>query len=112
MPHNQEVAGYSFLADMYQDGYYPDHLVDLGKAILVRMCDRIETEKPTDLAALYAITHAATEEFNELEEVFDQAGSEIETVARDTIGMDFHFVATAYGFAEADIEELISTREW
>jgi ATP-dependent RNA circularization protein (DNA/RNA ligase family) len=112
VPLNQQVAGYSFLAEMYQDGYYPDHVVDLGKAILVRMCDRIEAEQPADLAALYAITHAATEEFNELEEVFDQAGSEIETVARDAIGTDFYFVATAYGFADAHIEELISTREW
>ncbi|MCP2328773.1 ATP-dependent RNA circularization protein (DNA/RNA ligase family) [Hamadaea flava] len=112
MPLNQQVARYSFLAEMYQDDYYPDHVVDLGKAILVRMCDRIEAEQPADLAALYAITHAATEEFNDLEEAFDQAGSEIETVARDAIGTDFDFIATAYGFADADIEELISTREW
>ncbi|MCP2328782.1 hypothetical protein HDA40_007289 [Hamadaea flava] len=61
------------------------------------MCDRIEAEQPADLAALYAITHAATEEFNDLEEAFGQAGSEIETVARDAIGTDFHFIATATG---------------
>ena len=112
MPLNEQVAGYAFLAEMYQDSYYPDHVVDLGKAILIRMCDRIEAERPADLQALYEITHAATEEFNDLEDEFDRAGSEIETVARDAIGTDFHFIATAYGFADADIEELIATREW
>jgi hypothetical protein len=112
VPVKPQVAAYAFLAEMYRDGYYPDHVVDLGKAILVRMCDRIEAEQPADLPALYAITHAATEEFNELEAVFDEAGSEIETVAREAIGADFHFVAVAYGFADADIEELIATREW
>jgi len=112
VPVNPQVAAYSFLAEMYRDDYYPDHAVDLGRAILVRMCDRIEAAQPADLRALYAITHAATEEFNELEAVFDEAGSEIETVAREAIGADFHFVAVAYGFADADIEELIATREW
>ncbi len=112
MPLNSQIAGYSFLAEMHQDSYYPSHVVDLGKAILVRMCDRIEAEKPAGLEQLYAITHAATEEFNDLEEAFDEAGSEIETVARDAIGTDFYFIAKAYGFADADIEELIAPREW
>jgi hypothetical protein len=76
------------------------------------MCDRIEADKPASLDELYAITHAATEEFNNLERAFDEAGSEIETVVRDAIGTDFYFIATAYGFADADIEELIATGEW
>lgn len=109
---NQKVLEHEFLTGMYNDGYFPDHLVDKGKAILVGLCERIEADRPADLAALYTLTHAATEEFNALEAEFDAAGSEIETVARDVIGEEFWFVATAYGFAEADIEELIATREW
>ncbi|MDF5751807.1 DUF5713 family protein [Spongiactinospora sp. TRM90649] len=109
---NELIAGRAFLHGMYQDGYFPDHVVDKGKAILLRLCARIEAERPTDLAALYVLTHAATEEFNDLEGDFDAAGSEIETVAREVIAEDFWFVASAYGFTDADVEELIAPREW
>ncbi|MET8864362.1 DUF5713 family protein [Nonomuraea sp. NPDC004580] len=111
-PTNPQTAGHTFLKSMYEDGYYPDHVVDKGREILLRLCERIEDERPADLAALYVLTHAATEEFNELEAEFDAAGSEIETVAREVIAEDFWFVASAYGFADADAEELIATREW
>jgi hypothetical protein len=97
---------------MYGDDYYPDHVVDKGRAILLRLCERIEAERPSDLAALYALTNAATEEFNALEADFEAAGSEIETVARELIADDFCFVAAAYDFPEADAEMLIADREW
>ena len=109
---NRQVADHEFLGELYADGDFPDHLVDRGKAILLRLCERIEAQRPPDLAALYALTHAATEEFNALQEEFEDAGSEIETVARDEIGGDFALVASAYGFDSADTEELIATREW
>jgi hypothetical protein len=57
------------------------------------------------------LTHAATDEFNTLAEAFYEHDSEIETVARECIAGDFAFVASAYGF-DADIEELIATRDW
>ena len=97
---------------MYDDSYFPDHVVDRGKAILVRLCERIEAEQPSDRAALYVLTQAATEEFNLLEAEFEAAGSEIETVAREVIAGDFWFVASAYGFTDVDIEELIANRDW
>ncbi|MCX4091738.1 DUF5713 family protein [Nocardia sp. alder85J] len=109
---NQQVISHPFLRVLYEDDYYPDHVVDRGKAILLRLCERIEAEQPADLDALYALTQAATEEFNALEEEFDSAGSEIETVAREEIGENFWFVACAYGFEDADAEELIAGRDW
>ena len=109
---NEALANYSFLQGMYDDGYFPDHVVDKGKAILLRLCERIEAERPADLKALYVLTHAATEEFNELESEFDEAGSELETAAREVIAENFWDVANAYGFADADVEELIATRDW
>ncbi|QFY05895.1 hypothetical protein GBF35_03710 [Nonomuraea phyllanthi] len=111
-PTNQQIVSHTFLKGMYHDGYYPDHVVDKGRDILLRLCERIEDKRPSDLAALYALTHTATEEFNELEAEFDAAGSEIETVAREVIAEDFWFVASAYGFADADVDELIATRDW
>ncbi|MGW2649406.1 DUF5713 family protein [Streptomyces sp. NPDC001393] len=109
---NPQVAGHAFLDGLYRDGYFPDHVVDKGRAILLALCARIEAERPIDLGALYRLTQAATEEFNTLEAEFEAAGSEIETVAREEIGEDFWFVARAYGFDDADAEELIATREW
>jgi hypothetical protein len=109
---NQQVTAHPFLKGLYRSDYYPDHVVDRGRDILLRLCERIEAERPADLSALYVLTHAATDEFNDLQDAFEEAGSEIETVAREEIAEDFWFVARAYGFAEADFEELIATRDW
>jgi hypothetical protein len=68
-------------------------------------------KKPKDENELYVLTHAATNEFNRLAEEFDENESGIETAARDCIGVDFGFIAQAYGF-NADAEELIATRDW
>ncbi|OEV03921.1 DUF5713 family protein [Streptomyces oceani] len=109
---NQQIARHEFLRQLYADASYPDQVVDKGRAILLRLCERIEAEQPSALAALYGLTQAATEEFNLLEAEFAAAGSEIETVAREEIGEDFCFLASAYGFPEADPEQLIATRDW
>ena len=109
---NERVSTHPFLRGLYEDDYYPDGVLDRGRAILLALCERIERERPADLAALYALTQAATEEFNDLEAAFEAAGSEIETVAREEIAEDFGFVARAYGFPDADVKELIATREW
>jgi hypothetical protein len=109
---NERVRGYAFLHGLYEDPYFPDRVVDRGRAILLRLCERIEAERPAGLPELYALTHAATEEFNALEAEFEAAGSEIETTAREEIGEDFWFVALAYGFEGADSEELTAPREW
>jgi hypothetical protein len=109
---NQQAAEHVFLRQMYVDSYFPDHVVDRGRDILLRLCERIEAEQPSRLGALYALTQAATEEFNRLQAEFEAAGSEIETVAREVIAEDFWFVASVYGFTDADVEELIGTRDW
>jgi hypothetical protein len=108
---NEKLKNYTFLKEMYQDSYFPTVLVDQGKQILVNLCEKIESQKPKDEYELYVLTHLATEEFNRLAEKFDENDSEIETVARDCIGMDFSFIAEAYGF-DADTEELIAPRDW
>ncbi|MFG3236392.1 DUF5713 family protein [Streptomyces antibioticus] len=109
---NQQVAGHVFLRPMYDDPYFPDHLVDEGKAILLRLCERVEAEQPSDLPTLYGLTQAATEEFNVLDREFMATGSGIETVAREWICDEFCFVASAYGFTDADAEVLTAGRDW
>ncbi|MFG2820825.1 DUF5713 family protein [Kitasatospora sp. NPDC048365] len=109
---DQQVSGHAFLREMYDDSYFPDHLVDRGRAILLKLCERVEAERPSDPEALYALTQAATEEFNLLDREFMAAGSGIETVAREWICDEFCFVASAYGFTDADAEKLTADRDW
>ncbi|WP_328662029.1 DUF5713 family protein [Nocardia salmonicida] len=92
--------------------YYPDAVLDQCTAVLQRLCETIESERPSDLATLYVLTRAATAEFNDLQAEFEAAGSEIETVARESIAADFCSIASAYGFTDADSEELIAGRDW
>ncbi|MFD3678574.1 DUF5713 family protein [Streptomyces sp. NPDC058613] len=109
---NQQVAGHAFLQQMHDDSHFPDRVVGQGKVILMRLCERIEAEQPLDLGTLYALTQAATEEFNLLDREFMAAGSGIETVAREWICDEFCLVASAYGFTNADAEELTAGRDW
>jgi hypothetical protein len=108
---NSATKTYPFLKDMYSDSYFPKKLVDKGKAILVDLCFKIEEKQPKNLDELYELTHAATNQFNDLEQEFEDNNSEIETAARECIATDFDFVATSYGF-HADFEKLIGTRNW
>jgi Family of unknown function (DUF5713) len=109
---NQSMNSYSFLTSMFRDSFYPDALVEKGKLILLKLCAKIEQLKPADLAALYVLTNLATDEFNELQQEFYDQNSEIETGARDCIAMDFDYIAKAYGFLDADLEELVANRDW
>jgi hypothetical protein len=108
---NKLLQSYSFLENMYDDIHCPNFLVDKGKKILVNLCFEIEKKQPKNLDELYKLTHRATDKFNDLEQEFSENDSEIETTARECIALDFEFIAKAYDF-EADIEELIATREW
>lgn len=83
-----------------------------AKLFFLNVCQRIEQEQADNLDALYAITHEATEQLNELQDEFDENDSEIETVARDCFGETMEFIAQAYGFDDADGEELIAPRDW
>lgn len=110
--NNSLILEHHFLEEMYQDSYFPNHLVDQCKAILLQLCANIEQKQPQSLDELYQLSHIATEQINDMEAAFDEHDSEIETVARDCLGMDFLFIAQAYDFTDADAEDLIAPREW
>lgn len=109
---DEGLRAHVFVADMARSEYYPNGPVEQLQAVLVRLCERIEAERPADLEALYALTRAATEEINELQDAFWDAGSEIETVARDSIATDMELIAHTYGFATVDLEEMLDNRDW
>jgi hypothetical protein len=100
------------LPGMYRDGYFPNQLVDKLRDIILGACSKIEKESPQDLEELYSITCEATELINDLQEEFEENDSEIETVARDEIALAFELVAKTYGYENADLEELVATRDW
>lgn len=108
---NSKIKEYAFLDCMYQDSYFPNFLVDKCKNILLDLCYEIERNKPTTLDDLYKLTNSSTDKLNDLQAEFFENDSEIETAARECLAVNFEFVADAYGF-EADIEELIATRDW
>lgn len=112
MIKNKVLAAHYFLKDMGNDNYYPSHLVKKGQDLLKALCIKIEATSPKNLAELYILTQETTDQFNELAEAFYEEDSEIETVARECIAEDFGVIADEYGFEDADIEELIATRDW
>lgn len=109
---NLKVDPSKLLTAMSRDNYFPKHLVDQVREILLNACREIESQQPADLRDLYAITCRATEGINGLEESFEEHDSEIETVARDDIAESFGYIASVYGFPDADLEELVATRNW
>lgn len=101
---NETMRAYPFVADMVRAPYFPDAEVKKVQAVLRELCAQIEAERP--------LTHAATERINDLQNDFADAGSEIETGARESIAADFVVIAKAYGFDDADAEQLIAPRDW
>ena len=109
---NLKIDATKLLEGMYRDGYFPNHLVDKVRSAIIQACQEIESEKPATKEELYEITCRATEKINELQEEFYENDSEIETAARDDIALTFGYVAKTYGFPDADLEELVATRDW
>ncbi len=109
---NKTILQYDFLRGMYNDGYFPNFLVDKIKKILLDVCQQIEQKNPKSDDELFTITHPAVELINDLEEEFEENDSELETEAREVMGADFDFIAKTYGFQDVDIEDVIAPRDW
>jgi hypothetical protein len=107
---NEKVREHTLLKPMLEDAYFPKHLVGKGQDLLRQLAERIEHEAPEG-DAVYNLTEATTEAFNELQEEFLEADSEIETVAREAIAADVEFILDAYGY-DVDIEKAIGNRDW
>ena len=95
---------------MYQDGYFPDFLVDKVKAELQKVIDLLERGE-TDREAVQEKLDEAVCAINDLQEEFDENDSEIETVARDCIGESVGYILEWFGIP-IDVEEAIRERDW
>ena len=103
-------ANYYMLEDMYEDDYYPTFLVDKIKKQLQKVIDLLESGE-TDTEVIQETLDKVVLEINDLQEEFDENDSEIETVARDSIGVTVDYILKWFDIS-IDIEEAIREREW
>ncbi len=101
---------YQMLAEMYQDDYYPVFLVDKISALLHKVIALLENDE-TDLKVIQSALDEAVEGINDLQAEFDENDSEIETVARDTIGETVAYILEWFDI-NIDIEDAIGARDW
>jgi len=103
-------TNYKLLDEMYRDDYYPTFLVDKVKDELQKVIDLLESGE-TDVEVVQEKLDEAVCGINDLQEEFDQNDSEIETVARDCIGVTVAYILEWFAIP-IDIEEAIRERDW
>lgn len=101
---------YELLADMYQDGYFPDFLVDKIKVLIQNVVALLETEEK-DLEIIQDKFDEMTLAINDLQEEFEENDSELETVARDSIGETIDYILQWFDI-NIDVEDAIGERDW
>ena len=103
-------TNYKLLDEMYNDDYYPTFLVDKVKDELQKVIDLLESGE-TDVEVVQEKLDEAVCGINDLQEEFDQNDSEIETVARDCIGVTVAYILAWFAIP-IDIEEAIREMDW
>ncbi|WP_345893203.1 DUF5713 family protein [Ferdinandcohnia quinoae] len=101
---------FKYLLDMYEDSFYPTFLVDKIKLKIIKVVHFIEESTHT-IEEVQEKLDKMTLAINELQSEFYQNNSEIETVARDSIGATVEEILQ-YFELDIDIEEALREREW
>lgn len=103
-------ADYRMLADMYDDGLFPDFLVDKVKTLIQEAIDLLESGE-RDLENIQSKFDQITLAINDLQDEFEENDSEIETVARDSIGETVAYILNWFDI-DIDVEDAIQERDW
>lgn len=101
---------YRLLEDMYEDGYFPDFLVDKVRDQVQAVIQFLEAGE-RDLQKIQDKFDEMTEAINDLQEEFEEHDSEIETAARDSIGETVEHILQWFD-VEIDVEDAIRQRDW
>lgn len=101
---------YKLLASMYNDGYFPDFLVDKVKNEIENVISFLETGE-TDLDAIQEKFDIMTNAINDLQDEFEENDSEIETVARDSIGETIAYILEWFEI-DINVEDAMGARDW
>lgn len=95
---------------MYRDGYFPDFLVDKVKDLMQDVIGLLETGE-RNLEKIQNKFDEMTLAINELQEEFEDNDSEIETVARESIGETVEYILKWFDI-DLDVEDAIRQRDW
>lgn len=101
---------YTLLKDMYDDGYFPNFLVDKIKLLIEEVISCLEAGE-RDLVKIQKKLDEMTIGINDLQDEFEENDSEIETVARDSIGVTVDYILHWFDI-DIDIESAIAERDW
>lgn len=101
---------YRLLEDMYQDGYFPDFLVDKINTLVQNVITFLESGE-RDIEKIQKKFDEMTIAINDLQEEFEENDSEIETGARESIGDTVAYILQWFDI-DLDVEDAISEREW
>ena len=99
-----------YLADMYDDDYFPIFLVDKVKSYIVDVVQYLEFGE-RNIDDIQEKFDAMTEHINFLHEEFEENDSEIETGARESIGETVRHILKHFNLG-IDVEEAIRNRDW
>ncbi len=101
---------YIYLKDMYNDSYFPKFLVDKVRDEIIKVVEYLEEEghKTEDIQEKFDNMTIA---INDLQEEFDENGSEIETGARESIGETVDYIIKYFDI-DIDTETAIGERDW
>jgi hypothetical protein len=99
-----------YLVDMYNDEYYPKFLVDKIKCLLIEGVKLLENGEQ-NIEIIQKKFDEITIEINELQKEFDENDSEIETVARESIGQTLRDIISHFNL-NVDDETLMRERDW
>ncbi len=103
-------ADYKLLEDMYEDGYFPDFLVDKLRDLIENVITFLETGEQ-DLQKIQEKFDEMTLAANDLEEEFEENGSELETAARESIGATVAYILQWFEI-NIGVEDAIRDRDW
>lgn len=103
-------ADYKLLEDMYEDGYFPDFLVDKIRDLIENVITFLETGEQ-DLQKIQEKFDGMTLAINDLEEEFEESGSELETAARESIGATVAYILQWFEI-NIGVEDAIRERDW
>ncbi len=103
-------ADYQLLEDMYEDGYFPDFLVDKLRDLIENVITFLETGEQ-DLQKIQEKFDEMTLAANDLEEEFEKNGSELETAARESIGATVAYILQWFEI-NIGVEDAIRERDW
>ena len=101
---------YELLNSMYSDQYYPDKCVDKVKAEIQKVINFLEIV-PSDKECIQEKFDQMTMAINDLQDDFDENGSEIETVARESICDAVQYILTWFEI-DIETEDAVCERDW